>query len=281
MSEILDGRHVSSEILTRIKDETSKLQKKPCLAVILVGNNPSSEIYVKTKEKRCLECGFDSKVIRLAGKTEKSELLDVIEKLNSDDKVNGILLQLPLPGHLNAMDFIEKISPEKDVDGFHPVNIGKLSAGGEPYSYPCTPFGVISLLKYYNIKLEGKRVLVIGRSNIVGKPLGMLLLRENATVIMAHSKTKNLAELSNISDVVISAVGRVGLVTSDMIKDGAVVVDVGISRGEDGKILGDVDFSCVKNKAGYITPVPGGVGPMTIAVLMENTLKLYKLQNQR
>ena len=279
MSVILDGKHVSSEILEGIKKEVSTLKTKPGLAVILVGNNPSSEIYVGAKEKKCAECGFNSRIIKLQENIKKEELLDIIDELNKDESINGILLQLPLPKHLNPMDFIEKISPEKDVDGFHPINVGKLSIGDEPYAYPCTPKGIMTLLKRYGIEFEGKRALVIGRSNIVGKPLGILLLRENATVIQAHSKTRNLSELSKASDIVVCAIGKPKFLTSDMIKRGAIVIDVGISRDDDGKIQGDVDYKSVKDKAGFITPVPGGVGPMTIASLMENTLQLYK--NQR
>ena len=280
MCEILNGKKLSENILNKIKNEVSKLQKKPCLAVILVGNNPASEIYVRNKEKQSLKCGFNSRIIKLEADIKKEELLGIIEKLNSDNEVNGILLQLPLPSMLNPSDFIEKISPLKDVDGFHPLNSGLISSGGKPYAYPCTPKGIIRILKEYNIKLEGKTALVIGRSNIVGKPLGMLLLKENATVISAHSKTENLNELLKISDIVVSAVGKPHFIKKGMIKKGAVVIDVGISRDEKGKITGDVDFDDVKDEASYITPTPGGVGPMTIASLMENTLELFTLQNK-
>lgn len=280
MTLILDGKSLSNKILNKIKEEVQTLEKKygraPGLSVILVGENPASRVYVKNKEKQALEIGFKSTVYRLPETVSKEELLSLIEKLNNDDSVDGILLQLPLPEHLNAYDFLDKIDPKKDVDGFHSINAGKLLLNEKPYAVSCTPKGIIRLLEENNIEIEGKNAVIIGRSNIVGKPLGMLLLNKNATVILAHSKTKNLDEITKTADILISATGKAGMVTKNMVKEGAVVVDVGIIRGEDGKLRGDVDFYDVKEAAGAITPVPGGVGPMTIAMLMENTLDLYR-----
>ena len=266
--------------MKNIKERTLKLNKKPGLSVILVGENPASKVYVKNKEKKALDTGFNSYVYRLPENTSKDELLNLIDKLNNDDNVDGILLQLPLPKHLNPSDFLDKIDPKKDVDGFHPVNSGRLLNNEKPYAVPCTPKGIMRLLEEYNIQIEGKNAVVIGRSNIVGKPVSILLLNKNATVTMAHSKTKNLANITKQADIIVSATGIPGIVTKDMVKEGAAVIDVGIIRGEDGKLRGDVDFDNVKDIAGFITPVPGGVGPMTIAMLMENTLELHLLRNK-
>ncbi len=283
MATIIDGKKCAEKILDDIKNRVSNLTQKPGLSVILVGCDPASSVYVKNKEKKALETGFNSSVYKLPENITKEELLALIEKLNKDDTVDGILLQLPLPKHLNPSDCLDEIDPKKDVDGFHPVNSGKLLNNEKPYAISCTPKGIIRLLESYNIQIEGKNAVVIGRSNIVGKPVSMLLLNKNATVTIAHSKTKNLSEITKKADIIISATGRANMVTSDMVKEGAAVIDVGIIRGNDGKLKGDVDFNSVKDVAGFITPVPGGVGPMTIAMLMENTLELHLLnkENQR
>lgn len=278
MAIIIDGKKCANEILNNIKEKVSKLDTKPGLAVILAGNNPASSIYVKNKEKQAQNAGFNSIVHKLPENTTKKELLNLIDNLNNDKNIDGILLQLPLPKHLKAYDFLDKIDPKKDVDGFHPINAGKLLLNETPYAVPCTPKGIIRLLETYNIEIEGKNAVVIGRSNIVGKPLSMLLLNKNATVTIAHSKTKNLSEITKNADILISATGIKNMVTQDMVKNGACVIDVGIIRDNEGKLRGDVDFEAVKNIAGFITPVPGGVGPMTIAMLMENTYNLHLLK---
>lgn len=274
MAQIMDGREYSKEILAQIKLKVEKLQKKPSLAVILVGNDTASQIYVNNKEKTAQELGFISKTYRLKENTSSNELKDLILNLNLDEDTDAILLQLPLPKHLVSQDFIELIDPKKDVDGFHPINCGRLLTNSNPYAISCTPKGVIKILKKYNVQIQGANTLVIGRSNMVGKPLIHLLLEQNATVTVAHSKTKNLPQIARTADILISATGIKGLVTKDFVKSGAVVVDVGISRDENGKIKGDVDFEEVSKVASLITPVPGGIGPMTIAMLMENTLEL-------
>lgn len=274
MAQIMDGREYSKEILAQIKLKVEKLQKKPSLAVILVGGDTASQIYVNNKEKTAQELGFISKTYRLKENTSSNELKDLILNLNLDEDTDAILLQLPLPKHLVSQDFIELIDPKKDVDGFHPINCGRLLTNSNPYAISCTPKGVIKLLKKYNVQIQGANTLVIGRSNMVGKPLIHLLLEQNATVTVAHSKTKNLPQIARTADILISATGIKGLVTKDFVKSGAVVVDVGISRDENGKIKGDVDFEEVSKVASLITPVPGGIGPMTIAMLMENTLEL-------
>lgn len=276
-AKIIDGKKISQDIIENLKLKVSKLENKPTLAVIIVGCNPASKVYVKNKSKRALEIGFNSILKELDEKTTKEELLSVIENLNNDPMVTGILLQLPLPTHLDEKDFLDKISPKKDVDGFNTYNSGKLFKGETPYAIPCTPKGIIKLLDINNIEIEGKTAVVIGRSNIVGKPVSSLLLKRNATVIQAHSKTKNLSEITKMADILISATGKKEFIKEDMIKENAVVIDVGIVRNEEGKLTGDVDKNVI-NKASYITPVPGGVGPMTIACLMENTLELYLLQ---
>lgn len=274
MAQIMDGREYSKEILAQIKLQVEKLQKKPSLAVILVGDDPASQIYVNNKEKTARELGFISKTYRLKENTSSNELKDLILNLNLDEDTDAILLQLPLPKHLVSQDFIELIDPKKDVDGFHPINCGRLLTNSNPYAVSCTPKGVIKLLKKYNVQIQGANAVVIGRSNMVGKPLIHLLLEQNATVTVAHSKTKNLPQIARMADILISATGIKGLVTKDFVKSGAVVVDVGISRDENGKIKGDVEFEEVSKVASLITPVPGGIGPMTIAMLMENTLEL-------
>ena len=275
MAEIIDGKAVAAKITEEIKQKVQTLAKKPALAVILVGSDAASEIYVKNKEKKAKEIGFNSKTYRLDENTSENELRDLIISLNEDEDVSGILLQLPLPKHLNSKDFIELIDPKKDVDGFHPINMGKLLTNSSPNAVSCTPKGVMRLLEEYNISLEGKLAVVIGRSNMVGKPLSVLLGQKNATVICAHSKTKDLEKITSQADIILSATGKSGLIKKNFVKSGAVVIDIGISRDKDGKISGDVDFSDVEPIASYITPVPGGVGPMTIAMLMENTLELY------
>lgn len=281
---IIDGKKIAQKILEelKIKVETAKKEhnKVPHLAVILANDNPASKIYVSSKEKKSKETGFNSSVYKFDKNVKQDEIVKLIKKLNDDKNINAILLQLPLYGHLNKDELINLINPIKDVDGFHPFNLGKLLSGQKPYAIPCTPKGIIKLLDEYNINLEGKSTLVIGRSNIVGKPLMALLLDKNATVTIAHSKTKNLNELAKNFDIIISAVGKKNLVTKDMVKKDAVVIDVGILKDEDNKTTGDVDFENVKEIAGYITPVPGGVGPMTIIELMENTFELFIEQNK-
>ena len=276
--QIIDGKKVSSEILKRLKEEGRRLKndygKLPCLAVILVGEDPASQVYVRNKNKRCQEIGFVSLEHKLPVNTKQEKLLQLIANLNADENVHGILVQLPLPNQIDSSIVLESIDPAKDVDGFHPVNVGKLYMGKDGL-FPCTPTGVVELLDYYQIPVESQSVVVIGRSNIVGKPLGALLLRRNATVTICHSRTKNLEEIAHSADLLIAAIGKPRFVTAEMIKSGAVVIDVGINR-LDGKLCGDVDFGSVAKKASYITPVPGGVGPMTIAMLMSNTLKAFK-----
>ncbi len=251
MAQILDGKALSNKIIENIREKTLLLDKKPGLGVILVGENPASKVYVKNKEKQALNAGFNSVVYKLPENISKDDLLKLIDELNNDEGTNGILLQLPLPKHLNPYDFLDKINPKKDVDGFHPVNAGKLMLNEKPYAVPCTPKGIITLLDEYNIKLEGANAVIIGRSNIVGKPLSMLLLNRNATVTVVHSKTKNLSEITKNADILISATGRADMVTGNMVKKGAVVIDVGIIRDENGKLRGDVDFDSVKEIAGF------------------------------
>lgn len=278
MAEIINGKEIAENILNNIKKEVESYGVKPTLAVIIVGCNPASKVYVKNKIKKSEFLGFNSILKELPENTTKEELLDVIKNLNEDKNVNGILLQLPLPKGLDEKDFLDEISPIKDVDGFTTYNSGKLFKGEKPYAVACTPKGIIKLLETKNINLEGKLAVIIGRSNIVGKPIAALLLQKNATVIQAHSKTKNLPEILKLADVIISATGKEEFIKGDMVKEGAVIIDVGITRNKNGKLTGDIDFESVNKKVSYITPVPGGVGPMTIASLMENTLELYKLQ---
>jgi len=280
MAVIIDGKLCAQSILDELKKKTSSLAKKPSLAVILANDNPSSKIYVASKEKHSLNLGFKSCVYRFDKNITQGNLIKLIHELNQDPDVNGILVQLPLYDHLNSQEIIEIIDPKKDVDGFHPINVGRLNCGLKPYATCCTPKGIIKLLKEYEIELTGKNAVVIGRSNIVGKPTATLLTNENATVTLAHSKTKNLKEITKNADIIISATGVAKLIKADMVKKGAVVIDVGINKQINGKLAGDVDFDKVKNVASFITPVPGGVGPMTIACLMENTYELFLAQNE-
>lgn len=275
MATILDGKTLADKITAKIKREVSSLEKKPMLAVVLVGNNPASEIYVRNKQKKAVELGFESIVIPLPVDISEENLLEQICILNEDVNINAILVQLPLPKHINKQRILEAIEPIKDVDGFTSYNFGRLALGYKPYAIPCTPKGIIRILDEYELDIEGKNVIVIGRSNIVGKPISLLLQSRNATVTMAHSKTKNLNDLILASDIVVSAVGIPNLVKN--VKNDAIVIDVGINRTDKG-LCGDIDFDKTSKTASYITPVPGGVGPMTIAMLMENTLELYKLQ---
>ena len=273
-AEILDGKVMSEKLRKEIAERVAALKEKgltPGLAVILVGNDPASEIYVRNKGKGCEEVGMYSRTIQLPEETTQEELDSEIEKLNADPAIHGILVQLPLPKHLDEQAALVKILPEKDVDGFHLINAGHMLTGTEGV-IACTPRGALYMIKSTGIDLNGKEAVVIGRSNIVGKPMAMLLLRENCTVTMCHSRTKNLAEHTRRADILVAAVGKAGFVTSDMVKDGAIVIDVGINR-VDGKVLGDVDFESVKEKAGWITPVPGGVGKMTITMLLDNAVE--------
>ena len=280
MANIIDGKLVSAAVKERVAAEVKALNQKGisvCLAVILVGSDPASQIYVANKKKACEQLGIISKEYLLPETTTQDELLSLVKELNADKTVNGILCQLPLPKGLDEKVVIEAIDPNKDVAAFHPVNVGRIMIGDYDF-LPCTPAGVMEMLAYYNIDVCGKECVVIGRSNIVGKPMGMLLLHKHGTVTIAHSRTKNLSEVTRRADILVAAVGKAKFVTADMVKDGAVVIDVGMNRA-DGKLCGDVDFDAVSEKASYITPVPGGVGPMTIATLMQNTLTAAKRQN--
>lgn len=281
MALIIDGKKVSAEVKEQVRLETLELAKKgikPGLAVIIVGDDPASRVYVNNKKKACEAVGFLSREYALPATTTQEELLSLVEELNEDKEINGILCQLPLPKGLDEKAVIEAISPLKDVDAFHAINVGKIMIGDYDF-LPCTPAGVMEMLHSYKIPVEGKNCVVIGRSNIVGKPMAMLLLHENGTVTVTHSRTKNLAEVTREADILVAAIGKPKFVTADMVKEGAVVIDVGMDRDENGKLCGDVDFENVKEKCSAITPVPGGVGPMTIAVLMKNTLKACKIQN--
>ena len=281
MYKIISGKEVSAAVKSRVAQEISELKDKgveACLAVILVGNDPASRVYVNNKKKACEFCGIRSLEYVLPAETTQEELIALIEKLNEDKAVNGILCQLPLPKHLDEKAVLNLIKPEKDVDAFHPENVGHIMIGDFNF-LPCTPAGIMEMLRYENISLDGKSCVVIGRSNIVGKPMAMLMLKENATVTICHSRTKNLKEVVAGADIIVAAVGRPNFVTADMVKDGAVIIDVGINRMDDGTLCGDVDFEECKEKASYITPVPGGVGPMTIATLMQNTVTATKIQN--
>lgn len=274
MATILDGKAVSAAVKQEVKTEVEALKQKGIsvgLAVIIVGDNPASRTYVNNKKKACAEAGIVSEEYALPESTTQAELLDLIDTLNKKDSIHGILCQLPLPKHLDEKAVIAAINPEKDVDAFHAVNVGHIMIGD--YSFlPCTPAGIMEMLKYYNIPVAGKECVVIGRSNIVGKPMAMLLLQQNGTVTVCHSKTVRLAAVTARADILVAAVGIPKFVTADMVKDGAVVIDVGMDRDENGKLCGDVDFDAVAPKASYITPVPGGVGPMTIATLLKNTV---------
>lgn len=276
----LNGKDFSAKVRENLKTEVSQIKEKynkvPGLTVILVGEDPASQVYVRNKEKAAKEIGMNGEVHRLPAETSQEDLLKMIEKLNNDDAVHGILVQLPLPKHIDEEMVTDAIDPNKDVDGFHDVNVGRLFGGKECVHKPCTPSGVIELLKEHNIELNGKDAVVIGRSNIVGKPMGLMLLNENCTVTTCHSRTSNLKEKCAAADIIVAAIGRAKFITADMVKDGAVVIDVGMNRDENGKLCGDVDFQNVAPKASAITPVPGGVGPMTIAMLMSNTVNGFK-----
>ena len=275
MATIINGKEISASIRAELKQQTEEfLQRhgfRPGLAVIIVGENPASMVYVRNKHRACQEIGFYSEVWELPAQTTQEELNQLVDRLNQDPAIHGILCQLPLPSHLNENEVILRIDPNKDVDAFHPVNVGRIMIGD--YSFlPCTPAGVMALLKRSGIEIAGKECVVVGRSNIVGKPQAMLLLHDHGTVTLCHSRTKNLAEVCRRADILVAAIGKADFFTGDMIKEGAVVIDVGMNRREDGKLTGDVDFASVAPKASYITPVPGGVGPMTITMLMQNTL---------
>lgn len=276
----MDGKMVSAKVRGSILEEVNGLKEKgvrPGLAVIIVGEDPASKVYVRNKERACEECGFYSEKYALPEETTQEELLGLIDELNHNPHIDGILCQLPVPKHINEQAIIDAISPEKDVDAFHPINVGKIMVGNFDF-LPCTPAGVMQLLEEYDIDPNGKNCVVIGRSNIVGKPMAMLLLHKNGTVTICHSRTKNLKEVCAQADILVAAVGKADFVTADMVKEGAVVIDVGMNR-KDGKLCGDVAFDEVNEKASYLTPVPGGVGPMTITMLMKNTLKAAKLQH--
>jgi methylenetetrahydrofolate dehydrogenase (NADP+)/methenyltetrahydrofolate cyclohydrolase len=282
MANLINGKAVSAAVREAVKKETEELLDNhgihPGLAVILVGNDPASQVYVRNKQRACEEVGFHPFEYRMNENTTQEQLLDLIGVLNKDNKVNGILVQLPLPEHIDEQAIIHAISPLKDVDAFHPVNVGKIMIGDYDF-LPCTPAGIMELIASTGVDITGKQCVVVGRSNIVGKPMAMLLLQKNGTVTICHSRTKNLKEICAGADILVVAIGKTYFITADMVKEGAVVIDVGINRMEDGKLCGDVDFAAVEPKAGYITPVPGGVGPMTIAMLMRNTLHAAKMQH--
>lgn len=276
--EILDGKKVSAKVREDLKLEVDNLKKKgikPKLAVIMVGNDLASKVYVRNKNKACEEIGIEYEEFLLGEETTMEELLNVIDNLNKNQNIDGILLQSPIPKHLDINKAFRTILPEKDVDGFHPINAGKLSIG-EKCFVPCTPHGVVKIIEEYNIETEGKNVVIVGRSNIVGKPLIQCMLQKNATVTVCHSKTRNLEEFTKKADILIVAIGKQKFITENMVKEGVVVIDIGINRNEEGKLVGDVDFDNVSKKASYITPVPGGVGPMTVAMLMENVVEAAK-----
>jgi len=274
VAELIDGKVVSQSVRDEVAELASKLKQDtgivPGLAAVLVGDDPASEIYVRNKRKACEKVGIYSEEHKLPAETTEEQLLGLVNKLNEDTKIHGILVQLPLPGHIDETRILRTVSPLKDVDGFHPYNVGLL-VEGNPRFVSCTPGGIIKMLDFYNIDIKGKEVVVVGRSNIVGKPVSMLLLHRHGTVTICHSRTKDLKEVTGRADILVAAIGRANFITADMVKDGAVVIDVGINRKDDGKLTGDVDFEAVSEKASYITPVPGGVGPMTIAMLLYNT----------
>lgn len=281
-AQIISGKVLAAQIKEQAAQAVSDLKKQgiePCLAVILVGESPASQVYVRGKENDCIECGIKNRTIRLPEQTTQEKLLQVLAELAADNSVHGILVQLPLPKQIDEQVVIEAIPPEKDVDGFTPINVGRMMIGEECF-LPCTPAGCIQMLKSTGVPLAGKKAVVVGRSNIVGKPVSLLLLRENMTVTICHSHTQDLAAVCREADVLVAAVGRPGVITGDMVKPGAVVIDVGINRNEAGKLCGDVEFESAASKAGYITPVPGGVGLMTRAVLIQNTIQAAKRQMQ-
>ena len=278
-ANIMDGKAVARNIREGLKEEVEGLKKKgihPGLAVVLVGENPASMVYVKNKGEACRSAGIYSEEHKLPAETKEADLLGLINQLNKDPRIHGILVQLPLPAHINKDRILASVSPEKDVDGFHEINMGRLLIGQEGL-VPCTPLGIMQLLEHYHIPVEGRFAVVVGRSNIVGKPVAMMLLQRNATVTICHTRTKNMGEVCRMADILIAAAGRPGMITADMIREGAVVVDVGINRLDTGKLTGDVDFESASKRAGWITPVPGGVGPMTIAMLLYNTVKAAKM----
>ena len=279
MAKIIDGKAISAQIRFELKAETEEFVKatgvRPGLAVIIVGSDPASQVYVRNKRRACEEVGYYSEAYELPENTTQDELNALVDRLNADEKIHGILCQLPLPKHLDENEVILRIDPKKDVDAFHPYNVGKIMIGDYAF-LPCTPAGVMALLERSGIEISGKECVVVGRSNIVGKPQAMLLLHANGTVTVCHSRTKNLAEVCRRADILVAAIGKADFFTGDMVKEGAVVIDVGMNRRADGKLTGDVDFVSVEPKASYITPVPGGVGPMTITMLMKNTLTSAK-----
>lgn len=282
MSNLIDGKQISEQVKDRVAGQVAALKEQGVtvgLAVVIVGQDPASRVYVNNKKKACARCGIESFEYALPEETTEAELLTLVEQLNHDPKVSGILVQLPVPKQIDDHKVIAAIAPEKDVDAFHAVNVGKIMIGDFDF-LPCTPAGCMELIDSTGVDIAGKNCVVIGRSNIVGKPMAMLLLHRNGTVTICHSKTKNLKEICKNADILVAAVGREKFVTADMVKEGAVVIDVGMNRDENGKLCGDVDFEAVKEIAGYITPVPGGVGPMTIATLMQNTVTAAKIQNK-
>lgn len=283
MAILIDGKELAKKTRQNLKLECDELKKEginPKLAVIMVGDNPASKVYVKNKSKACQEVGIEYEEYLLDSNIKQEELIKLIKKLNEDKTINGILLQSPIPNGLDINEAFRTIDYKKDVDGFHPMNVGKLALGQDTF-VSCTPYGVMRMFEEYNIDLCGKNVVILGRSNIVGKPLSQCCLNKNATVTICHSKTQDTKKITKEADIVIAAIGKPKFITQDMVKDGAVIIDVGINRDENGKIVGDVDFENVKEKAGYITPVPGGVGPMTIAMLINNVIKAAKIQNNR
>lgn len=278
MAEIIDGKKIAAEVREGIKKETEELAGKGCqpgLAAVLVGNDPASAIYVRNKRKACEKAGIYSEEHKLPEETSQEDLLALIKRLNKNHRIHGILVQLPLPKHLHTEEIIYSISPEKDVDGLHPFNVGHLTMG-DPVFVPCTPAGVMAMLDYHKIPIEGKKAVIIGRSNLVGRPISLLLMHRHATITICHSRTPDIGAVSREADILVAAIGKTKFVTEDMVKSGAAVIDVGINRQDDGTLAGDVDFDSVSKKAGWITPVPGGVGPMTIAMLLKNTLESAK-----
>lgn len=274
MTTILDGKKLSAKIIEEVTEKVARLDKKPHLVVLLVGEDPASELYVGMKEKTALKIGLKSTVLRYPQDTSEEVILNKITELNNDDDVTAILVQVPLPNHISEQKVIQAVAPNKDVDGFTTENIGRISIGLKPWAYPCTPLGIIKLLEEYKIETEGKHAVVVGRSNILGKPVAQMLLNKNATVTICHSRTKNLAEITKTADILVAAVGKPKMITKEMVKPNGVVIDAGTSK-VDGKTLGDVNFEDVSPSTAYITPVPGGVGPMTIACLMQNTYELF------
>ena len=277
MAQIIDGKSLAAKICTEVAEAAAKLPRRPCLAAVLVGEDPASQIYVRNKEKDCEKCGIESRRCNLPASTTQAELLELVDRLNIDSAIDGILVQLPLPEHIDESAVINAIRADKDIDAFHPTNVGRMIVG-EPALWPCTPAGIMEMFREYDISLDGKVCVMVGRSNIVGRPMGLLMLRNNGTVVYCHSRTPNLAEMTRQADVLVVAAGCPRLITGDMVKDGAVVIDVAMNRNpETGKFFGDVVFDEVEKKASFITPVPGGVGPMTRAMLMKNILTASKM----